>query len=107
MLTQKQHLTYKFIRRYIIENGISPTDAEIAENIGIQSRGVVHRYVIALINAGLITTTPGRKRNISLVEKVNSKELELPILGKIAAGRPIDAVQESQYLDLKKHAIWK
>ena len=52
MLTLTQRKTFEYIKQYIKANDHSPTAAEIAEGIGIKSRGVVHRYIKALVAAG-------------------------------------------------------
>lgn len=99
MLTLAQHNVYRFIKDYIEKNGYAPTTAEIAEGIGIKSRGVVHRYLKALVDAGHINLEPNRKRNIRMVEAKNL-EYSLPLLGKIAAGLPIEAVQDNESVDI-------
>jgi len=50
-LTDKQRLALDFIQRYIATRAVSPRLQEIAEGIGIRSRGVAHRYVQALADA--------------------------------------------------------
>lgn len=98
MLTRTQQKTYNFIQSYIDEHGLAPTAAEIAEGIGIKSRGVVHRYVKALESAGLIDLVPNRHRNIRLHTAANDNTL--PLVGKIAAGSPIEAVQDNETVDV-------
>lgn len=98
MLTLTQNKTYQFIQKYILEHGYSPTMAEIAEGIGITSRGVVHRYVNALVMNGLIELTPRRRRNIHLVDQ--SPTYFLPLVGKIAAGKPIEAIEDRETVDI-------
>jgi len=100
MLTTKQNETYQFIKRYMQSNSIAPTTSEIAAGIGIKSRGVVHRYVTALAEAGLIKVTPHRSRNIQLAKPLN--ENILPIIGTIAAGNPIVAITDHQELNLSQ-----
>ena len=99
MLTLAQHNVYRFIQDFIEKNQYSPTTAEIAEGIGIKSRGVVHRYLKALVDAGHIDLEPNRKRNIRLKEE-NKMDYQLPLLGKIAAGMPIEAVQDNESVDI-------
>ena len=99
MLTAKQQETYKFIRKYICQNDIAPTESEIAIGIGITSRGVVHRYVTALANAGYIEIIPNKRRNIRLVDSGDGdtgNSTSLPIIGKIAAGQPIEAIENQE-----------
>lgn len=71
--------------------------AEIAEGIGIHSRGVIHRYVAALANAGLLQLIPGRHRNIRLL---SNPVYALPLKGRIAAGSPIEAITDNETLDI-------
>lgn len=96
MLTAKQHQAYCFIRDFISDNGIAPTDAEIAAGIGIKSRGVAHRYVKALNDAGLIQVVSGKRRNIRLTSASNT----LPLKGKIAAGRPLEIFETETEFDI-------
>ena len=97
MLTSRQRKTLSVICSYIRRNGFSPSFSEIAQGLGIKSRGVVHRYVHALENAGYINLIPGRQRNIQLIEE--TKTNTLPMLGQIAAGQPIEAIEEINSID--------
>ena len=99
MLTQKQQQTLESIEQFIAHHHYAPSMAEIADGIGIESRGVAHRYVKALSAAGWLKTLPGKRRNIELQNKrlLNRK---LPLIGKIAAGKPIEAIIESDTVDL-------
>jgi repressor LexA len=101
-LTDKQKLTLAFIERYIATHTVSPKLQEIAEGIGISSRGVAHRYVQALADIGFIETDSGRHRGIRLL-KPNPRRIEsvLPLLGKIAAGKPIEAIPGEDQIDLQ------
>jgi repressor LexA len=106
MLSQREQDTWDFIRGYIVEHGRGPLLAEIAEGLGIRSRGVVHRYVQAVAEAGLITLEPGRHRGIRLADGGSGSAQEggqamiLPLLGRIAAGLPIEAIPDQQQVDL-------
>lgn len=97
MLTASEHKTLSFIREYMASNGYSPSFADIAKGLGIKSRGVVHRYVHALADAGYIDLVSGRQRNIKLKDDVLSNPL--PLLGQIAAGYPIEAIEDKQSID--------
>lgn len=96
MLTLSQKKVLDFIEQYISHHHYSPSMAEIAEGIGIQSRGVVHRYVSALVKEGCITLLPGKRRSIQLIKK----ELNLPLRGRIAAGSPIEAIADNETVDI-------
>jgi repressor LexA len=101
-LTGKQRLTLDFIQRYVATHTVAPKLQEIAEGIGIRSRGVAHRYVQALTDAGFIAMDNGKHRGIYLL-KPNPYRAEsvLPLLGKIAAGKPIEAIAGEDEIDLR------
>ena len=102
ILTNKQQLTLDFIQRYIAIHAVSPKLQEIAEGIGISSRGVAHRYVQALTAAGFISNSDSKHRGIQLIKaNPHRPESVLPLLGKIAAGKPIEAIPGEDQLDLR------
>ncbi len=96
-LTQGQRRVLAYIGEHISQYQQSPTAKEIAAGIGIQSRGVVYRYLLALKAAGYIDLIAGRHRNIVLLESPASEQgryEKLVIQGTIAAGEPILAINE-------------
>lgn len=105
MLTLKQQETLQFIKNYLLKHDIAPTEAEIAEGIGISSRGVVHRYVTALAQAGRITLTSSRKRNIQLNKASSNDDLFLPIIGSIAAGSPLETFDSQKSLNIPANIL--
>jgi repressor LexA len=102
MLTDRQAQVYDFIRAYVRRHGAAPKLREIASHLGIASRGSVHRYLQAIADAGLITIEPARARGIRLREVVSGRALggTLPLLGRIAAGQPIEAIPGHDSIDL-------
>jgi repressor LexA len=101
-LTDKQHQTLDFIQRYTATHTVPPKLQEIAEGIGIRSRGVAHRYVQALTDAGFITINNHKHRGIQLLKpNPHRAESTLPLLGKIAAGKPIEAIPGEDEIDLR------
>jgi len=101
MLTLAQRRTFEFIKQFMAAHDYAPTAAEIAQGIGINSRGVVHRNLKALAKAGCIQLTPNRHRNIRLLTtNMASPKSLLPLLGEIAAGQPIEAVEQHEAIDV-------
>ena len=102
MLTEAQHRTLNFIKAYMASEGFAPTIAEIAQGIGIKSRSTVHRHLQGIEQAGLIQIIPNKRRNIALVSErsLSANDTSLSIVGKIAAGKPIEAVPDDQALDI-------
>ncbi len=103
MITGSQRKTYQFIQRFMRQHSHSPTIAEIAVGIGIKSRGVVHRYVQALVTEGLVDILPNRHRNIELTEKDADKHLML--IGKFSHNKPLETVSEKQMTDVAKSLL--
>lgn len=100
MLTQRESDTLEFIRNYIKKEGKAPLISEIASSLGITSHGTAHRYIKSLINAGYLEQLPLRTRGLRLVESHAQDSLLLPVMGKIAAGRLIEAVQDESEINL-------
>lgn len=100
MLTSGQHKTLDFIRQYIAREGFAPTLTEIAQGLGISSKGSMHRQVQALAEGGYIELHAGRKRGIQLTEESQESINSLPLIGRIAAGQPIEAIAGQDKLDL-------
>ena len=103
MLSKREQDTYDFICNYLAEQQQGPLLDEIASGLGIRSRGVVHRYVQTLAQAGLIDLMQGRHRGIRLPEEEPARDPNapvLPFLGKIAAGLPIEAIPDQEEINL-------
>lgn len=102
MLTPQQHKIYQFIQHYIASHNYAPTLREIGAAVNITSRGVVHGHVKALITAGLLSATENSKRNLHLTKKRLGSTLRIPLLGKIAAGKPIEAISQHEVINLNE-----
>ncbi len=99
-LSPRERDTYVFIRRFLARHGRAPLLTEIAAGLGIRSKGTAHRYVQAVARAGLIELRPGRHRGIRL--RPGTAATTLPLLGRIAAGRPIEAIPDQDHIDLSQ-----
>lgn len=96
MLTEREQDTLSFITQYYIRERKAPLLAEIAQGLGIQSKGVIHRYLSSLEDKGYIERH-SRSRGIELVDKPDVDDL--PLLGRIAAGKPIEAIEDRQLVN--------
>lgn len=107
MLTPQQAKTFEFIQAFIKENGFAPKLNEIAKELGIKSRSNIHSYLQALAKAGLISIETGVMRGIHLEEYADRlfAHMQTPysclLVGKIAAGRPIEAISSPEPLDFQ------
>jgi len=101
MLTDREREVYDFVRAYTRRHGVPPKLREIGAHLGVASRGTVHRYLRAIEAAGLIAITPDRARGVRLVNKATVRSV-LPVLGRIAAGLPIEAIPDETEIDLSE-----
>ena len=100
-LTDRQRQVYAATRDHLARHGVTPKLVELGHTLGIRSRGVVHRHVHALVDAGLVEVEPGRHRGIRLAGAEPPPEaLELPLLGRIVAGQPLEAIPDEASIDL-------
>jgi len=93
ILYKRQKQILDFISQYIQKNGYSPTLQQIAEAIGVSSLATVHEHLNSMVKKGVIKRFEGAVRGIEVVDKKLGeiiKGIELPILGFIAAGTPIE-----------------
>lgn len=102
MLTTQEHNTLQFIRNYLAQYGYAPKFKEIGLAIGVTSQGTVHRYVQSLEDKGYIERAKGNARGMNLVELPLVSAPTIPLVGKIAAGLPIEAIEDQQELNLSE-----
>ena len=102
MLTDREREVYDYVRAYLRRHGVAPKLREIAAHLGIASRGVVHRYLRRLEAQGLIAIDPARARGVRLPAPTGraGRGAVLPLLGRIAAGQPIEAVENPESISL-------
>ena len=98
-LTPGQLQVLTFIGRFRQRRGYAPTLAEIAAHLGV-IKATVQQYLRALEQKGVITRRRYGHRAIEIVAPERPEALALPLLGQIAAGEPLDAVEDRQTIDL-------
>jgi len=107
-ITRRQRELYDFISEFVQKNQYSPSFDEIREGMGLNSLATVHKHVTNLEKKGLLTRDYNRSRSIDLVPpkgrlkqamSVNTT-MVLPLLGRIAAGQPIEAVENPETISL-------
>ena len=91
-LYKRQRQIVDFIKQFIQRNGYSPTLQEIADAIGVSSLATVHEHLQALVKKKVIKKFEGAVRGLEILDEKISQlnTLELPIMGFIAAGKPIE-----------------
>ncbi|PWT71201.1 MAG: repressor LexA [Proteobacteria bacterium] len=106
-LTKRQRQVYDYIADFVSRNGYSPSFEEIGDGLGLNSLATVHKHISNLEKKGLLKRDYNRSRSIDVLPPKGSMKkamapppMELPLLGRIAAGRPIEAVQNPETLSL-------
>jgi repressor LexA len=87
-LTPRQARVLRFIQRSLGETGMPPTRAEIAAELGFRSPNAAEEHLRVLARKGVIQLLPGASRGIRLRDTMR-EQLALPLVGRVAAGRPI------------------
>lgn len=127
-LSEKEKAVLEFIELLLAERGISPSYQEIKDHFGFASFNSVQNYLKQLQNKGYILIPPHQKRAIQILhsagtvqeqvksvreqspkavmqEGTRSEELSLPLLGKVAAGQPLEAITEHEFIDVPRSLL--
>jgi repressor LexA len=103
-LTRRQQEIYDYLLENADHFDHPPTYDELAHALGLTSRGSLHKHIQALIQAGLIEPLDRTHRGIRLAQQAEA-EAGIPFLGTIAAGRPIEAVPQPEYLQVPEELL--
>jgi len=101
-LTKRQHELLDYIQECIRENDYAPSYREIAEHFGLTSTATVAEHVETLRRKGHLTKDPLEARSIQLTETSDSLFATAPLLGAIAAGSPIEAIETQSTIDIPR-----
>ncbi|KKS27174.1 MAG: Cytosine-specific methyltransferase [Candidatus Yanofskybacteria bacterium GW2011_GWC2_41_9] len=94
-ITKKQKQVFDFINSYISENGISPTIEEIRKKLKLRAVSTIHEHINTLKEKGYLSKSDNSARSISPSRQIKSV-IEIPIVGRIAAGQPIEAIENRE-----------
>jgi repressor LexA len=95
-LTRRQREVYDVIRTFIDANGYSPSLEEIGGTLGLSSVATVHKHITHLVDKGFVRRVWNQNRSIELADDVTGKALDLPLVGTIAAGNPVEALTTTE-----------
>jgi repressor LexA len=101
-LTRRQQEILDRLRRRDAAGEPPPTLDELCALLGLRSRGSLHKHIQALVAAGLVEPLNGQHRGIRLVSQP-ARDDHLPLLGRIAAGRPIEAIAQPEQIEVPSH----
>jgi repressor LexA len=106
-LTRRQQEIYDYLKDNLDQFNQPPTLNELCDALGLSSRGSMHKQIHALVDAGLIEPMNNQRRGIRLtaqasaeVANQNDNYNQIPMMGYIAAGRPIEAIENPENLEV-------
>ena len=106
MLTKKQKELYDYLDHYIKSNQISPSFEEMKRAVNLKSKSGIHRLITSLEQRGFIKRLKHKARAMEITKKLyqnnsNESSYEIPLLGAIAAGNPIEAIENpDEYISI-------
>jgi repressor LexA len=115
-LTRRQKQVYDFLSAFVDRHGYSPSFEEIAEGLGLSSLATVHKHITNLEQKGLLRRDYNRSRSIDLLKPRGRMKqslavaaaaaaaaesgMSLPLMGRIAAGQPLEAMENPESISL-------
>jgi repressor LexA len=109
-ITRRQKEVYDFVAEFVQEHGYSPSFEEIGEGLGLNSLATVHKHISNLEKKGLVKRDFNRSRSLDVLPlRGRAKQpapvpVSLPLLGRIAAGHPIEGVENPETISLNDFA---
>src|SRR3978361_1793695 len=104
-LTKRQKQLLDFVADFVENNGYSPSYEELANGLGLASLAPVHKHVLALENKHYLTRGYNQSRSLQVSPRYleeqrqyssQAPERQIPLLGRIAAGTPVDSATDQQ-----------
>ena len=107
-LTKRQREILDFLNEFIELNGYAPSLEEIGRRFGLSSLATVHKHLTNLQEKGFIKRAWNRSRSVELVpSRVGTRAVDLPLLGNVAAGFPIEAVVSAETVSVPEDLVGK
>jgi len=106
-LSKRQSEVLKFIKDFVLDNDYSPSYREIGDALGMSSPATIHQHIQTLKSNGYLSLDPSASRSVQLTNKVMKlgKTIELPLVGIIAAGEPIEAVEQKETIGIPANFV--
>ena len=118
MLTKKQKELFEFLIKYISKNEIAPSFEEMKNAVNLKSKSGIHRLIISLEQRGFIKRLKHKARAMEITKSLNNNfmnidritrqsnknPISIPLLGSIAAGNPIEAIENpDEFYEVSKN----
>src|ERR1700709_1265529 len=101
-ITRRQKEVIDFLSNFTTKHGYSPSYEEIAAGLGLTSLATVHKHVTNLQNKGMLQRAHTRSPSLDVTPDRSPKKPydRLPLLGRIAAGKPVEAIESAESISL-------
>jgi repressor LexA len=107
-LTKRQREIFDYLSEFILQNGYAPSLEEIGKRFGLSSLATVHKHLTNLQDKGFIKRAWNRSRSVEMVPtRTGRRAVELPLLGFVAAGSPIEAVSSNDTIAVPEDFVGK
>ena len=107
-LTKRQREILDYLNDFIQQHGYAPSLEEIGRRFGLSSLATVHKHLTNLQDKGFIKRAWNRSRSVEMVPtRLGGRAVELPLLGYVAVGRPIEAVVGSETIAVPEDFVGK
>ena len=107
-LTKRQREILDYLNEFIQQHGYAPSLEEIGRRFGLSSLATVHKHLTNLQEKGFIKRAWNRSRSVEMVPtRTGGRAVELPLLGFVAAGVPIEAVASSETIAVPEDLVGK
>lgn len=102
--SKRQAEILQFIAEFRKRKGYAPSLSEIADNFGV-SVPTIHQHIAYLRQKNLLTTEKGKRRSIRAFNNQKSGSVEIPLMGLIAAGGPIEAIRDPRPIEVPRNML--
>jgi repressor LexA len=107
-LTKRQREIMDFLGEFIQQHGYAPSLEEIGRRFGLSSLATVHKHLTNLQDKGFIKRAWNRSRSVELVPaRLGGRAIEVPMLGYVAAGAPIEAIANAETIAVPEDLVGK
>ena len=105
MVTRRQRQVLDYVQGYLRRHGYSPSLEEIGRHLGVTSLATVHKHLTRLEGRGAIRRRAHQSRSVEVVSGSEKGGATVPLLGRVAAGRPIEPVEVAETVSLPEDLL--
>jgi len=108
VVTRRQKQILDFVQAYLRRHGYAPSLEDIARHLGVASLATVHKHLTRLEGRGVIRRRPHQSRSVEVLDRPGGGGATIvPLLGRVAAGRPIEPVETAESIALPEDLLGK